>query len=261
MQKLNILAATVLASGLLGTSVGAMAQSNSQSGGQSSSSQSALPSAPTPVAPTKDKSKPGTTPAANPDPSAAAAPDSPQSDTPKSSPDAPQAPAKKPSTTDDNAFPEEISAAAAKAAAAATPSATSTTNQTPSEKQAQGSSSRDNTDQLGLDDPARKQLKLGSPDGTTDVYDPKRATEDVRVGKFYLQTGYFKGAYERFKDATTFDHENVEAVFYLAEAAQRLNLAKEAEQNYQLYLAAMPDGPSAKAAKKALGELGTSSKP
>ncbi len=83
----------------------------------------------------------------------------------------------------------------------------------------------------------------------------------MRVGKFYLQTGYYKGAYDRFKDATTFDHENVEAVFYLAEAAQKLNLAKEAEQNYQLYLAAVPDGPSAKAAKKALGELGSGSKP
>jgi hypothetical protein len=266
MQKLNVFAATVLASGLLGTSLGAIAQSNSQSSNQSSSSQSALPSAPTPVSPTKDKTKPGTAPAANPDPNAARAPDSPKSDssqnaTPNTPPDAPQAPAKKPSTADDNAFPEEISAAAAKAAAAATPNAPSTTNQTPAEKQVQGSSSLDNTDKLGLDDPARKQLKLGSPDGTTDVYDPKRATEDVRVGKFYLQTGYFKGAYERFKDATTFDHENAEAVFYLAEAAQKLNLAKEAEQNYQLYLAAMPDGPSAKAAKKALGELGSSSKP
>ena len=50
-------------------------------------------------------------------------------------------------------------------------------------------------------------------------------------------------------------------MFYLAEAAQKLNMAKEAEQNYQLYLAAVPDGPSAKAARKALGELSSSSKP
>jgi hypothetical protein len=247
-------------------SVCAVAQSSSQPGTQSSSSQSDLPSAPTPVAPAKNKTKPATTSAANPDPSAAPATDSsqhasPQGDTPKQSPNAPEAQAKKPAA-DDNAFPEEVSAAAAKAAAAAAASnAPSTTNQTPAEKQANGSSSLDNTDNLGLDDPARKQLKLGSPDGTTDIYDPKRATEDVKVGKFYMQTGYFKGAYDRFKDATTFDHENVEAVFYLAEAAQKLNLAKEAEQNYQLYLAAVPDGPSARAAKKALGELGSNSKP
>ena len=60
---------------------------------------------------------------------------------------------------------------------------------------------------------------------------------------------------------TTFDHENVEAVFYLAEAARKLNMAKEAEQNYQLYLAVVHDGPNVKAARKALDELGSSSKP
>ena len=183
---------------------------------------------------------------------------------PSASPDAPQAPVTKPSTAQDNPFPEDVSAQAAAAAKAeahdaATPDAPAPGS--PAEKQAQGSSSLDNTDKLGLDDPARKQLKLESPDGSTDVYDPKRATEDVKVGRFYLQTGYLKGAYDRFKDATVFDHENVEAVFYLAEAARRLNLSQEAEQNYQLYLAAVPDGPSAKAARKALGELGSSSKP
>src|SRR5271170_7025750 len=63
MRKLNILAAALMVSGLLGTCVPAMAQSSSQS----SSSQSALPSAPTPVSPTRDKTKQGTTPAANSD--------------------------------------------------------------------------------------------------------------------------------------------------------------------------------------------------
>lgn len=260
MRKSDILAAVILASGLFGTSVGAMGQSSNQS----SSNQPGLPSAPTPASPAKDKGKPGTTAAAKPDQNASSAPDSSQSATPDASSNPPQAPAKKPSTAEDNPFPEDVSAkaaAAAKAADTPPPSAASATNSTPAEKQAQESSSRDNTDQLGLDDPARKQLKLESPDGTTDIYDPKRATEDVKVGKFYLQTGYYKGAYDRFKDATTFDHENVEAVFYLAEAARKLNLGTEAEQNYQLYLAAVPDGPSARAARKALGELGTSSKP
>jgi hypothetical protein len=266
MQKTDILAAALLASGLLGTSVGAMAQSSSQSSSQSNSNQSDLPSAPTPVAPAKDKSKRGTTLAANPSQSTAPAADSSPSATPPPKTDTPQAPAKKPSTAEDNPFPEDISAKAAVAAKAAatdssTPNAPVPANPTPAEKQAQGSSSLDNTDKLGLDDPARKQLKLESPDGGTDVYDPKRATEDVRVGKFYMQTGHYKGAYDRFKDAATFDHENVEAVFYLAQAAQKLNMQKEAAQNYQLYLAAVPDGPSAKAAKKALGELGSSSKP
>jgi hypothetical protein len=259
MRKRDTFAAALLALGLLGTSVSIHAQSASQppaSTNSSSSGQSALPAAPTPTAAAKEKTKQGTTTPANAGPSADQGP----------APDAQQAPAKKPSTAADNPFPEDVSekaAAAAKAASkdASTPNAPSPANQTPAEKQAQGSSSLDNTDKLGLDDPNRKQLKLESPDGAADVYDPKRATEDVRVGKFYLQTGYFKGAYDRFKDATAFDHENVEAVFYLAEAARKLNMAKEAEQNYQLYLAVVHDGPNAKAARKALGELGSSSKP
>lgn len=260
MRKQNIFAAALLASGLLGLSVAACAQSAGQapaSTSSSSSSQSALPSAPTPTTSAKGKAKQATT-----TPAPSADPGADQSH----APDVPQAPAKKPSTAEDNPFPEDISAkaaAAAKATAADTsaPDAPNPANPTPADKQAQGSSSLDNTDKLGLDDPARKQLKLESPDGATEVYDPKRAKDDVKVGKFYLQTGYYKGAYDRFKDATVFDHENVEAVFYLAEAARKLNMATEAEQNYQLYLAAVPDGPSARAARKALGELGSSSKP
>jgi hypothetical protein len=251
MRKEHIYARFILAVSLCGIPVAAArAQTaNQPPASDSSSNQSTPPDAPTPSPTPKAKSKSATPPAA----STNQAP----------TPDAPQAPAKKPSTADDNPFPEDVSskaAAAAKAADAATPNAPTSNSPTPAEKQ-QGSSSLDGLDKLGLDDPARKQLKLESPDGTSAVYDPKRATDDVKVGKFYLQTGYFKGAYERFKDATVFDHENVEAVFYLAEAAQKLNLAKEAQQNYQLYLAAVPDGPSAKAAKKALGELASTSKP
>lgn len=253
MRKPDIFAAALLALGLFWSSVFARAQTASQPPPSNTPSAPApLPAAPVPA--TKDKTKPGRTPASKADQTA--------------TPDAPQAPAKKPapSTADDNPFPEAVSEEAAKAAKAtatdtSAPDAPTPSNPAPAEKQAQGSSSLDNTDKLGLDDPNRKQLKLESPDGATDVYDPKRATEDVRVGKFYLQTGYYKGAYDRFKDATAFDHENVEAVFYLAEAARKLNMAKEAEQNYQLYLAVVHDGPNVKAARKALDELGSTSKP
>ncbi len=254
MRKQEIYTFALVASSLCWINIPAQAQSASQpppASNPPASDTSALPAAPTP-APRKDKGKTPTTPAPNTAQSAAS--------------EATQTPAKKPSTADDNPFPEDVSqkaASAAKAEAtdASTPNAPAPTNSPPSANQSQGSSSLDNTDKLGLDDPDRKQLKLESPDGASDIYDPKRATEDVRVGKFYLQTGYYKGAYERFKDATVFDHENVEAVFWVAEAARKLNLDKEAEQNYQLYLAAVPDGPSAKAARRALGELASNSKP
>jgi len=211
----------------------------------------ASPTASTPAPSTQDKSKAKPTPKTD-QPAASDSGTLPPK--PTDSVNGAQDAAKKPSTAADNPFPEDISEKAAadakaeaKAAAASAP--------TPSVSGSRDSSSRDNTDQLGLDDPARKQLKLQSPDGSADVYDPKRAAEDVKVGKFYMQTGYFKGAYDRFKDATIFDHENAEAVFWLAEAARKLNLEQEAAQNYALYLAAVPDGPTAKAARKALAEI------
>ncbi len=213
------------------------------------------PQASAPAAPAaKDKSKPGTAKAAPDAAAPAAAPG--QSG---SQPDAAtaQAPAKKPSTAADNPFPEEISKSAAeKAAADAKADAhAAQQNAAPATRDPNGSSSLDGLDKLGLDDSSRTKLKLESPDGSPDVYDPKRASEDLRVGQFYLKTGDVKGAYSRFRDATTFDHENAEAVFWLAEAARKMKLPQEAVQNYQVYLAAVPDGPNAKTARKALDEL------
>jgi tetratricopeptide (TPR) repeat protein len=171
-------------------------------------------------------------------------------------------PEKKPSTADDNPFPEDVSKKAAAAAKAdATPNAPAAARPPSHSDPSKGSSSLDGLDKLGLDDPARRELKVESPDGSADVYNPKRATDDVKVGKYYLKTGDLKGAYERFKDATVYDHEDVEAVFWLAEAARKMNRAPEALQNYQVYLEAVPDGPNAKAARRALNELASSSKP
>jgi hypothetical protein len=181
--------------------------------------------------------------------------------------DTPGASEHKPSTADANPFPEDISrkaeqdAQGTSAPDAPTPSANPGAAAPAGTKPAtQNSDYGDLTPPAEPVQPPRNQLKLESPDGTIDAYDPKRATEDVRVGKFYLQTGNYRGAYERLKDATEFDHENVEAVFWLAEAAQKVNLPQEAAQNYQLYLTANPDGPNARAARKALGELAPSKK-
>ena len=110
-------------------------------------------------------------------------PDAPTPSTPASSPlpakDAgktpPDAPApkktdKKPSTADDNPFPEDVSKkAAAEAKANATPDAPGATAAPSHANEPNGSSSLDGLDKLGLDDPTRKELKLESPDGSTDV--------------------------------------------------------------------------------------------
>lgn len=165
-----------------------------------------------------------------------------------------QQPAKK-STEDDNPFPEDVSekaAAAAKAKEAedAKPSAPVTPN-------AGESSSSDQT--KGMDLEGENDSRVSSGAGGT-VLDPQLAAHDVRVGQFYLNQGDLKGAYERFREAVQVDPGNADAIFYTAEAARRLNHKDEAEQNYQLYLDALPDGPKAKDARKALQELKASAK-
>jgi tetratricopeptide (TPR) repeat protein len=177
----------------------------------------------------------------------------PGKDVPASQPgqDAGQQPKK--STADDNPFPEDISekaAADAKArdAEAAKPAPAAATGE---------SSSRDKLDNLDLEGDRDSRIADGA--GGI-VRDPRLAAEDVHVGQFYLNREDYKGAYARFKEATQADPENAEAVYYLAEAARRMNHRDEAVQSYQLYLAALPDGPKAKEAKKALRDLNTSGK-
>jgi tetratricopeptide (TPR) repeat protein len=88
------------------------------------------------------------------------------------------------------------------------------------------------------------------------VESPQLALKDTQVGTFYLKTGDYKGAYDRFVEATRVDPGNADAVFGLAESARRLNHRDEAIRNYRLYLTALPDGPRAKESRKALKELG-----
>ena len=158
----------------------------------------------------------------------------------------------KKSTADDNPFPEDISRKAEDAANAKEADDSKPTGSTAQDENSSGKKLSD-ADLLG------KENHISNGAGGY-IHDPKMAADDVHVGQFYLDREDFKGAYTRFKEATLVDPENPEAVFYLAEASRRLSHLDEAKQNYQLYLAAMPDGPKAKDAKKALRELSASAK-
>lgn len=87
------------------------------------------------------------------------------------------------------------------------------------------------------------------------VHDPALAKQDDRVGGFYLRTHDYKGAYDRYLEATRVAPENANAVFGLAEAARGLGKTEVAETNYLLYLDALPDGKHAKSARKALKSM------
>jgi len=153
-----------------------------------------------------------------------------------------QAPAAKPSASQANPFPEDVSQDAAKAAAKAAgeepaPPAVPKSDLPPgiSSSQSQGS--------------------LEGEENEPHVADPARAAKDTEVGSFYLKTGNYQGALARFKDASTADATNVDAIFGLAEAQRLLGKTAEATQNYRLYLEILPNGPKARESMKALKTL------
>jgi tetratricopeptide (TPR) repeat protein len=178
-----------------------------------------------------------------------------------------QPPAKRPSTADDNPFPEDVSKKAAAGSSApdapqpdsASPAPSSGADKSgkpgdPPDHPAPGySSSR--TGLRGLDDADTPESRISDGAGGY-IYNPKLAAQDIKVGGFYLDTGDYKGAYARFKEATKVDPGNADAVFGLAEAARALKLNTEAADNYRVYLDAVPNGSKAKAARKALAALG-----
>lgn len=119
------------------------------------------------------------------------------------------------------------------------------------------SSSHVNLDRLNA--PAGSLARISNGQGGY-IHDPAMAKHDDKVGNFYLQTGDYKGAYDRFKEATLVAPEDGNAVFGLAQAAEGLHRTQEAATNYTIYLDAFPDGKKARDARKALAELTKNSK-
>jgi Flp pilus assembly protein TadD len=100
-----------------------------------------------------------------------------------------------------------------------------------------------------LKKPSDKDIQSGSLAGEG------KAQDDVRVGRFYLDSGNYKGAYGRFSEASRLDPANVEAIYGLAAAAEGMHHTDEALTNYKLYLEVAPDGKNVKSARKAVQAL------
>lgn len=216
-------------------------------------------------------------------PSSAAQHNSPPSGQKKS---AQQNSAHKPSSAEQNPFPEAKSEAAARKAQQeqdqnqnqnATPSAPAPQQGDPSksppaeqnpfpqeqsEKAAQQDQKQSGSGSGQAYSSSQSGLKgLAIPETNRDareIQDPNLGKKDTQIGLFYLKTGDYKGAYERFTEAVQIDPGNADAVFGLAESARHLERRDEAIRNYQIYLSALPDGPRAKAARKGLKDLGAS---
>jgi tetratricopeptide (TPR) repeat protein len=263
MRRRSIAAIVVLPVLTLALPLAAQQQASSSSQQNQSQQDQSAPNAPTPQKSTQQtppaKKKTSETeqnafPEAQSE--AAAHPGQAQQDSTPSAPAPQNQPATqngKPSTADQNPFPEAQSESAQRAQE--------------SERQHAGQNNGQNAADSGKapGDYSSSHLKLldlpgdneANPDAAgANGHNPALATKDAQVGTFYLKTGDYKGAYDRFAEATKADPGNADAVFGLAECARRLNHRDEAVRNYQLYLSALPDGPRAKDSRKALKELG-----
>jgi tetratricopeptide (TPR) repeat protein len=185
-----------------------------------------------------------------------------QSQPPADAPPAPdadqQAPAHKNAAAQENPFPEDVSKGAA-AAAAKDSDSSSSSSSSGSSSSSSASDSDPNVDpnadlpretgRRRLKKPSDKDIQSGSLAGEG------RAQDDVRVGRYYLGSGDFQGAYGRYSEAMRLDPTNLDAIYGLAAAAAGLHHTDEALTNYKLYLQIAPDGNDAKSARKALRAL------
>ena len=178
--------------------------------------------------------------------STASEPNAPQPQNPQSAPQT--LPRSK--TADQNPFPQQQSEKAAQQ------------NEQPGNAQPSTSSSDDqnysSSRVKGLDLPTTDDTDAAPPPSipTSLPYNPKLARKDAEIGDFYMESGNFKGAYDRFLEANRSDPGNAEAVYGLGESARHLDRRDEALRNYRLYLAALPNGPHAKEIRKAMKEMG-----
>jgi tetratricopeptide (TPR) repeat protein len=273
MSRISIAAIVLLS--VLALPLGAQQQSGAQSTSAPPPQQDqATPNAPAPQKPTQTNAQTKKKPSAaeqNPFPEAqseaASHPAQPQNSepdapAPQNPPDAPKPSAQtaKPSAADANPFPE---AQSEKAQHAQDPAPDPAPGQKPAPNGGQNSAPGSGQPPQ---DYSSSHLKLLDLPGGNDAANPDTqgvngrnsalAAKDAQVGMFYLKTGDFKGAYNRFAEAAKTDPGNADAVFGLAESARRLSLRDEAVRNYRLYLSALPDGPRAKDARKALKDLG-----
>lgn len=146
----------------------------------------------------------------------------------------------------DNPFPEDVSRSAAAAGNSGSSSSSS------SNPDGAGNPDADLPPETGrrkLKKPSDSDIQSGSLAGEG------KAHEDVRVGRFYLGSGNYKGAYDRFSEAARLDPANVDAIYGLAVAAGGIHRTQEALANYKLYLDIAPQGHDAKSARKAIQSL------
>jgi tetratricopeptide (TPR) repeat protein len=104
------------------------------------------------------------------------------------------------------------------------------------------------------DTSTRKKLELHD-EGSAGHIDTARADNDEVVADFYEKNGNYEGAYLRYKDAVTFNPDDPEAHYLMAEMARKTGKNADAIAQFNAGLKLDPKNKRAKEAQKALTEL------
>jgi tetratricopeptide (TPR) repeat protein len=168
-------------------------------------------------------------------------------------PSAPAAPPAKLSTAAANPFPE---ARSEKAAHEVQQAEQKQEQQERRQQQAPPPSAGSSSSAIPGLAPVQPQQPSSPEAGQPLSLNPKLGKKDTNVGMFYLETGDYKGAYDRFREAVEIDPGNADAVYGLAESARQLGKTDIAIRYFTLYIEAIPYGHHAKQVRKALKEMG-----
>lgn len=111
--------------------------------------------------------------------------------------------------------------------------------------------------------PAKKEPKPGDDLKEEDttltnkeyVFNPLQASNEVKVGKFYMKRGSFKAAAGRFEEALAWNPQDVEACTLLGEAREKLKDTKAARAAYEKCLGLGPDDKTAEELKRRIKKL------
>ena len=83
-------------------------------------------------------------------------------------------------------------------------------------------------------------------------FNPLEAEKDLKVGNFYFKKGNYKGAINRFREATKWNPNFAEAFLRLGDAEEKIKDTKGAHEAYAKYLELAPDSKEAASVKKKL---------
>jgi tetratricopeptide (TPR) repeat protein len=84
------------------------------------------------------------------------------------------------------------------------------------------------------------------------TFNPLEAEHDLKVGNYYFKKGNYKGALNRFREATRWNPSFAQAYLRLGDTEEKLKDKPAALQAYAKYLELEPDGKEAESIKKKL---------